>query len=232
MVKLVSKIISMIKREPYHIDEAISFNELLEMVLGRGFMLLRGLFYKPFFKKSGKAVFIGRNVSIIAKKKITCGTLTIHNNCQINAMCKGGVEIGDNFMLGRNSIIECTGVARCLGEKLTIGEHVGISPNAFISVRGTVSIGSDTIIGPHVCIIAENHVFSDQSTPIRLQGADRKGITIGKGCWIGANVTILDGANIGDGAIIAAGAVVNKDVPAYAIAGGVPAKVIRMRDSK
>ncbi|MBN1601390.1 MAG: acyltransferase [Chitinispirillaceae bacterium] len=147
-------------------------------------------------------------------------------------MCKGGVEIGDNFMLGRNSIIECTGVARNLGEKLSIGKHVGISPNAFISVRGTLSIGSDTIMGPHVCIISENHVYSDLNTPIRLQGDDRKGIAIGNGCWIGANVTILDGVNIGDGAIIAAGAVVNKDIPSLSIAGGVPAKVIKMRDAQ
>ena len=54
-------------------------------------------------------------------------------------------------------------------------------------------------------------------------------ISIGNDVWIGARVTILDGVKIGDGAIIAAGAVVNQDVPPYAIVGGVPAKIIKMR---
>jgi len=54
-------------------------------------------------------------------------------------------------------------------------------------------------------------------------------INIGNDVWIGSNVTILDGVNIGDGAIIAAGAVVTKNIPDYAIYGGVPAKLIRKR---
>lgn len=56
-----------------------------------------------------------------------------------------------------------------------------------------------------------------------------KKVTIGNDVWIGTNVTILPGVNIENGAIIAAGAVVNKDVPAYSIVGGVPAKVIKYR---
>jgi acetyltransferase-like isoleucine patch superfamily enzyme len=66
--------------------------------------------------------------------------------------------------------------------------------------------------------------FSDQN-----YFEERKEINIGNDVWIGANVTILDGVTIGDGAVIAAGAVVNKDVPPYAIVGGVPAKLIRYR---
>ena len=54
-------------------------------------------------------------------------------------------------------------------------------------------------------------------------------IEVGNDVWIGANVTLLDGICVGDGAIIASGSLVNKDVPAYAIVGGVPAKIIRMR---
>lgn len=63
-----------------------------------------------------------------------------------------------------------------------------------------------------------------------MQGATRKGIEIGKDCWIGANATILDGVKIGDGCIVAAGAVVNRDVPSYTIVGGVPAKTIKTDD--
>ena len=63
-----------------------------------------------------------------------------------------------------------------------------------------------------------------------MQGATRKGVEIGKDCWIGANVCILDGVKIGDKCIVAAGAVVNKDVPSNSIVGGVPAKIIKMRE--
>lgn len=61
---------------------------------------------------------------------------------------------------------------------------------------------------------------------------DNRTVTIGNDVWIGANVVILPGVRIGDGAVLAAGAVVTKDVPAYAIVGGVPAKVIRYRFSE
>ena len=58
----------------------------------------------------------------------------------------------------------------------------------------------------------------------------RKGITVKKNAWIGMNVTICPGVTIGEYAVVAAGAVVTKDVPDYAVVGGVPAKVIRMQD--
>lgn len=230
MVKSVSKIISKIKHREYKIDENITDKDLLSIVTTRLFMLIRGFFITIGFKKRGKISFIGKKVSIKSKSHIECGSgLTINDNCTINALCKGGVKIGNNFSLGQNSIIECTGVIRELGESLIIGNDVGISPNAFISVRGKVTIGDSTIFGPGVSLFSENHIFEDKNTPIYLQGATRKGIEIGKDCWIGANVTVLDGVKIGDGCVVAAGAVVNHDVPSYTIVGGVPAKIIKNR---
>ena len=226
MVKLVSKIISKIKHREYIIDENITDNDLLSIVFTRFFMLIRG-----FFATIGcKISFVGKKVCIKSKSHIECGSgLTINDNCTINALCKGGIKIGNNFSLGQNSIIECTGVIRELGESLVIGDNVGISANAFISVRGNVKIGDSTIFGPGVSLFSENHIFEDKSTPVYLQGATRKGIEIGKDCWIGANATILDGVKIGNGCVIAAGAVVNRDVPNYTIVGGVPAKIIKNR---
>ena len=132
MVKLVSKIISKIKHREYIIDENITDNDLFSIVFTRFFMLIRGFFATIGFKKRGKISFIGKKVCIKSKSHIECGSgLTINDNCTINALCKGGIKIGNNFSLGQNSIIECTGVIRELGESLVIGDNVGISANAF-----------------------------------------------------------------------------------------------------
>lgn len=228
--KILSKIISKIKKEPYQVDEAINFSTILSMVWDKGLMVIRGIWHKIWFKKAKGIIFVGKKVKIRNHKKIKLlGSATIEDGCIINALSKKGIIIGNNFSIGRNSIIECTGVIRELGEELIIEENVGIAANAFIAVRGTVKIGKNTIFGPGVSIHAENHNFEDLETPIRLQGATRKGITIGEDCWIGSKVTILDGVHIGNHVVVAAGAVVNKDVPDYAIVGGIPAKILKMR---
>ncbi len=228
--KLINKVITKIKKEPYEIDEAITFGTIVGVIFERGMMVLRGIFKKPFFKKSKGIVFIGKRVKIKNKKKISFnGSATIEDGCFIQALSKDGMIVGNNFSLGRNSIIECTGVIRELGEELIIGDNVGIAANAFIAMRGKVEIGNNTIFGPNVSIHAENHNFSEIDKPIKLQGATRKGVKIGEDCWIGSKAVILDGVTIGSHSIIAAGAVVTKDIPEYCIAGGVPAKVIKMR---
>lgn len=230
---LISKLISILKKEPYKVDDNISDMDLFEILLNRLTQVFRGFKVRIKLKKCSGIAFIGKRVKILSGKKIIAGkSLIIEDGCFINAMSNEGIKIGTNFSLGRNSIIECTGVIRELGEGLVIGNHVGIAANAFISVRGKVTIGDDCIFGPGVSIHAENHVFDDIDIPIRLQGSDRKGITIGNNCWIGSKVTILDGVTIGNNCVIAAGAVVNKDLPDNCIAGGVPVKVLKMRGNK
>ena len=82
------------------------------------------------------------------------------------------------------------------------------------------------MIGHNVVLATVNHALEPSH--------DRKNsyapIDIGQKVWIGSNVTILPGVTVGDWAVIAAGAVVTKDVPAYTVVGGVPAKVIRTID--
>ena len=233
MRKLVNKVISKVKGEPYEIDKDIPVSYLTGLCFAKAGQLLRGFFVRCFFRRGhkGKRVFIGKGVKIKCKKQISCGRgVTIGDHTFIDALSRGGVEFGNNVSLGRNCIIECTGVLRELGENLVIEDGVGIAANAFIAVRGTVRIGKNCIFGPGVSIHSENHNFADLQTPVRLQGATRKGVTIGEDCWIGSGVTILDGVRIGDHCIVGAGAVVTGDVPDRAIVGGVPAKIIRMRE--
>lgn len=228
--RLINKVITKIKKEPYRIDDEIKYSTLLTIIRDKLLMILRGLRHKFLLKESKGILFVGKKVKIREHKKIKIkGSATIEDGCFINALSEGGITIGNNFSLGRNSIIECTGVIRELGEELIIGDNVGIAANAFIAMRGKVTIGDNTIFGPGVSIHAENHNFSDIDKPIRKQGATRKGVTIGNDCWIGSKAIILDGVKIGNHTIIAAGAVVTKDVPDYAIVGGIPAKIIKRR---
>ncbi len=230
LIRLMSAVISKIKKRSYKIDENITDLIMLRIILEKFLMLIRGIYHKILLKKSKGLLFVGKNVKIKCHRNIKLnGTTIIEEGVKIDALSRGGIEIGDNFSIGRNSIIECTGVIRELGEKLTIGKNVGIAANAFISVRGPVDIGDDTIFGPNVAIHAENHNFDNFSIPIRLQGSTRKGIKIGKNCWIGSGVIILDGVTIGDGCIIAAGAVVNRNISSNTIAGGIPAIVLKKR---
>lgn len=231
MIKnLVSKTISKIKGEPYRLDDAITGGDLFIILKDKGFQVLRGAWKGLFFKERHGLIFVGKNVKIRHARHIrTRGGLTLGDGVYINALSKGGIEFGSNVTIGAGGILECTGVIRELGEGIRIGDHVGFAQNAFISVRGSVEIGDDCIFGPNVGIHAENHVFADRGTPIRLQGATREGVKIGRDCWVGNGAIILDGVEIGDGCVIAANAVVTKDVPPYSIVGGVPARILKER---
>ena len=103
-------------------------------------------------------------------------------------------------------------------------------PGVFINMgckfqdQGGIFIDDDALIGHNATLCTLNHL----PDPAQRAGMTAKPIHIGKKVWLGANVTVLQGVTIGDNAIVAAGSVVTKDVPANAIVGGVPAKLIMM----
>ncbi|MBW4645979.1 MAG: acyltransferase [Goleter apudmare HA4340-LM2] len=88
------------------------------------------------------------------------------------------------------------------------------------------------MIAAHSGIYANNHNFADPTIPMSKQGVSRKGIVIEDDCWLGHGVTVLDGVTIGKGSVIGAGAVVNKDIPPFSVAVGIPARVIKSRLSQ
>jgi len=115
---------------------------------------------------------------------------------------------------------------------IEIGDHVCINHHTTISGIGLLKIGSFVMIGPNCNILTANHGFSDHTKPMMFQKAVLGRIEIEDDVWLGANVVILPNVKIGRGAIIGANAVVTEDVPAYAVVGGVPAKLIKYRFSK
>jgi len=109
------------------------------------------------------------------------------------------------------------------GKHIKIGKRVFINHACTFLDMGGITIEDDVQIGPKVNLITENHPVD----PSKRKHLDLKSILIKRNVWIGAAATILPGVTIGENSIIAAGAVVNKDVPANTIVGGVPAKIIK-----
>ena len=110
--------------------------------------------------------------------------------------------------------------------RITIGNDVSINVRVTMDGgRAGIQIGNDTRIATGVHVFAFNHGM-DPGMSIRRQSSHSQGVVIGHDVWIGAGAGITDGVRIGDHAVIGMGAVVTRDVPEWAIVGGVPAKVI------
>lgn len=122
------------------------------------------------------------------------------------------------------------------GYNLEIGNRVSFGyGNVFMCTRADIHIGDNTMLGPNVTMITGDHrtdivgkYMIDVCDEDKLPENDQPIILEGDN-WVGANATILKGVRIGEGSVIAAGAVVNKDIPPYVIAAGVPAKIIKHR---
>lgn len=231
-MNLLNNISQLLGKQNYRIDDSISKKEIFHESLAKMIALFRGFTLRLRVQRSIGVIFLGKHTKIKHAHKISLGkTIVIEDFVEINALSKKGITIGNNVTIKKNSIIECTGVLREIGEGLVIGNNVGIAQNAFIQVRGFVEIGSNIMFGPGVSIFSENHTFKKLDKLLIDQPSERKGVMIEDNVWVGANVTILDGVKVGTGSIIAAGSVVNRDVPPFAIVGGVPAKVIKLRTS-
>ncbi|VDG19605.1 acetyltransferase [Lactobacillus ginsenosidimutans] [Lactiplantibacillus mudanjiangensis] len=109
------------------------------------------------------------------------------------------------------------------GAHIYLGQHVFINRNAMFVDLGGIYIGDRVLIGPNVTLVSVNH----EENPASRRNLHCASVHIGKGAWLGANVTVLPGVTIGENAIIGAGAIVTKDVPANMVVVGTPAKVIR-----
>jgi acetyltransferase-like isoleucine patch superfamily enzyme len=144
---------------------------------------------------------------------------------------KSGVSIGEASRVAIGSQIKPGTI---------IGHHTQINGRAVIRGAGKTTIGPYCAIGHRLTVLTENHATHlpnmqfalHQALGVRPREFVLAGeVRVGAACWIGDSVTILKGVSVGPGAVLGAGAVVTKDVPAFAVVAGVPARPIRARCS-
>ena len=109
------------------------------------------------------------------------------------------------------------------GRNLRFGERVFLNSGCRFQDQGGIEIGDDALIGHNAVITTLNHELD----PARRADMHPAPVRIGRGAWLGANVTVLPGVTIGDGAVVGAGSVVTKDVAAGTVVVGVPARHVR-----
>lgn len=207
--------------------------ELTQMLVGPvpgafGLALRKALLPGLLGSCGGGSVF-GRSVVLRQPHRVHIGrAVVIDDQCCLDAITEQpeGIRIGDTTMIGMG-----TKLAAKLGT-ITIGQNCGLGANVTIhsSVGGSVTIGSNVLIAGHVYLGGGQYHTDRTDVSIAEQGhIEGLSLAIGDNCWIGANATVVNGVSVGHDAIVAAGAVVTKDVPPFAIVGGVPAKVLRVR---
>jgi acetyltransferase-like isoleucine patch superfamily enzyme len=133
------------------------------------------------------------------------------------------IQIGRWSWIGHGTKIRCHEGVVSIGAKTVLGQE------CTISAYQHVSIGRECVIADRVMMIDFDHGMVEVERPIRLQGIYKRDVHVGNNVWIGYGACILRGVTVGDNAVIGTNAVVTKDVPANAVVGGVPARLIRMR---
>lgn len=187
-------------------------------------ILLRRVFYRSIFRRMGRGVVIGRGVTIRQPSKIALGdNVAVDDGCSLDARGAGAaISLGDRTVVSRNTIL------RAKDGTISVGTGGGIGSNCILASSSSLAIGENLLMASCVCVLAGGqHAFDRADVPVAEQGMVSKGgVSIGDDVWIGTRATVLDGVRIGDHAVIGACALVNKEIPPYAVAYGIPAKPV------
>ncbi|MBN3882921.1 MAG: DapH/DapD/GlmU-related protein [Nostoc sp.] len=191
---------------------------------------LRNFGYRSIFAQIGSPVYIQNGVEFNGTSCIEIGSgVYIFKGVRMDARGhkNNRIHLGDRVAIERN-----VDIGSLEDTSIYIDEDTFIAPNVSIEGPGDIRIGKHCLIAAHSGIYANNHNFTDPMEPIKYQGVTRQGIVIEDDCWLGHGVTVLDGVTIGKGSVIGAGAVVNRDIPPFSVAVGIPARVIKNRIGK
>jgi acetyltransferase-like isoleucine patch superfamily enzyme len=189
-------------------------------------LFIRKTLYPLLLGSCGRNVVFGQHVVLRHPHKIHIDEdVVIDDHCLLDAKGESnrGIRIGRRVFIGRNTILSCKNGDIDVAD----GANIGFNCELFSASR--VTIGKNVLMAAYSYVIGGDHDFSDPSKTVLEQTRTSAGVAIGNGVWMGAGAKILDGVTIGDGAVIGAGAVVREDVPASAIAVGIPARIVGSR---
>ncbi|MDD5556766.1 MAG: acyltransferase [bacterium] len=201
---------------------------LFENVPGALGIALRRLFYRSMLGGAGRGIILGKGLTVRHPSKIFLGdNVAVDDYCSLDA--RGGpdarIEIGGGTVISRGSIL------RTKNGRITLGPGGSIGSHCILSSISSLEIGPNLLMASSCFVTAGGgHAFDRLDVPVAAQGmVSRGGVVIGENVWIGAHAVILDGVRIGDNAVIGACALVNRDIPACAVAYGIPARPVRDR---
>jgi len=189
-------------------------------------LFLRSKLYPLILGRVGRNVVFGANLTIRHPHKIhIADNVVIDDQCCLDA--KGsdnrGIVIGDGVFVGRNTILSCK------NGDIEIDDHANIGFNCEIFSASRVRVGKSILMAAYTYLVGGDHLYDRVDIPVLEQGRTARGIDVDDNVWLGTHVVVTDGSRIGRDAIIGAGAVVVGEIPEFAIATGIPAKVVRDR---
>ena len=155
----------------------------------------------------------------------TNGLVFFGPHLQLQIGRQGTIRFGRFVWIGDETKIRCHEGVVEIGDKTVIGQE------CTISAYQRVQIGEQCVIADRAMFIDFDHGIAEVERPIRVQGIYKRDTVVGSNVWVGYGACVLRGVRVGDNSVVGTNAVVTKDVPANAVVGGVPAKVIRMREA-
>jgi len=155
----------------------------------------------------------------------TDGPVFFGRGLQLQTGNKASISFGSFVWIGDGSKIRCHEGLVEIGPKTVMGQ------DCTISAYRHVKIGAECVIADRTMFIDFDHGVVDTERAIRHQGIYMEDVRVGSNVWIGYGACILRGVSVGDNSVIGTNSVVTKDVPANAVVGGVPARVLRMREA-
>ena len=167
---------------------------------------------EPYFKEAVDEMMRARTLCAKANAKLPNDPTYVSDLEELFGRSLDGVRILTPFICD-------------FGNRVKFGKNVFINHSAILSASGGIEFEDGVSLAPGCRIATINHDFNERHTKYTYGK-----VTIKKNAWLGMGVTVCPGVTIGAYAVVAAGAVVTKDVPDYAVVGGVPAKVIKMQD--
>lgn len=192
--------------------------------------VLRKLLYPSILGAVGRNVSIGKRVTLRHPGRIRLGSgVIVADDVVLDAYVpdgrEGGIDLADDVLIGRGTMLSTKGGA------IAVGNGTNVGANNLIYARDTsVRLGARILVAASGYIMGGGvHGFDRTDVPIMEQHLPPRGVAIGDGCWLGAGVMVGDGVTIGEESVIGAGSLVNRDVPAWSVAYGTPAKVVRSR---